>query len=414
MIETQICFDYFGAPPEVDPDKFKASFKNIDFDDVLQYVAFPNVRVRPELPDFIGNSPGVRGKGCCDMMFFFEWLREKNVKRILKVIVNDLDEPAHSDEAIEKALSGFEVEILDWQKVDLCPETMYRSSKKLKEVHLRWSGNNTVLRAWSELDGLRRLGDLTKVYLYVKQVHSTMIPYAPSSGFTDSGPPTQELETSIRTTENIDEFRKRLTSKVSTVDQPRQSSSPGEESQMPPITLEVLRNEKGIWNERHLTTNLTSLPTESKQEPTLQPHKWLDCMDKSADMIQGVWAWAKEQKLQQQDDLQNPVEVALIDDGVDFLHSTLSGKISSGKSFDYKSFDYGDKGENRVRPHWISERGHGTGMASLITRVCPMAQMYVIKLETHSDHRDQKAKIMARSAAKVNLQLHNRSFRVFS
>lgn len=110
------------------------------------------------------------------MIFFFDWLREKGVKRILKVIVDDLEGPAHSDEAIEKVLHGFDVEILDWRKVDLCPELICKASRKMKEVYLRWSGNNAVLRAWSEPDGLKKLEDLTKIHLYIKQVSSTISP----------------------------------------------------------------------------------------------------------------------------------------------------------------------------------------------------------------------------------------------
>lgn len=43
------------------------------------------------------------------MVVFFDWLRkeERGVKRIIKVIVDDLEEPSHTDEAIEKALAGF-------------------------------------------------------------------------------------------------------------------------------------------------------------------------------------------------------------------------------------------------------------------------------------------------------------------
>lgn len=153
--------------------------------------------------------------------------------------------------------------------------------------------------------------------------------------------------------------------------------------------------------------NPTSSPRESKQEPALLPHRWLDCMDKSADMIQNVWAWAIDQKMLQQSDLQDPVEVALIDDGVDFHHPRLRGKNLNGRTF-----DYGRKRESEIRHHWFSTGGHGTVMASMISRVCPMARMYVIRLETHIDHKGKKARIGARSAAEVNLSspyqsLHN-------
>lgn len=190
LLEIQICFDYSEAAPSIITEHFEASFRKVKFEDTLKYVAFPKIQVhpRPVLPgpvlsDSTENLREVTGKGLFDMMFFFDWLRRKKVKRILKVTVDDLAEPAHSDEAIENALRGFEVEILDWRKVDLCPETIYRSSPNLKEVYLRWSGNNVVLRAWSELDGLKKLNDLTHVYLHEKQVRSTITPPPPPQIF---------------------------------------------------------------------------------------------------------------------------------------------------------------------------------------------------------------------------------------
>lgn len=174
LLDIQICFDYFesGAPAQIDAQDFKESFENVVFDEVLEYVAFPSVTVlpQPRLSESPANSMKL-GRGRTDMLFFFQWLREKkSVKRILKVIVDDEREPAHSDEAIEKALKGFGVEILDWRKVDLCPQTICAVSDKLREVYLRWSGNNTVLRAWSEPDGLKKLEDLSTVHLDVRQV----------------------------------------------------------------------------------------------------------------------------------------------------------------------------------------------------------------------------------------------------
>ncbi|KAF7952194.1 uncharacterized protein EAE97_001691 [Botrytis byssoidea] len=332
-----ICFDYLGAPLKIDPEEFIESFEHVKLDTVLQYVAFPNIRVHPA-PDYpyALDKSTEDGNGRCDMMLFFQWLKDKGVKRILKVIVDDSNTPAHSDEAIEKALQGFDVEILDWRKVDLCPETIWTSNRKLRKVHLQWSGNNAVLRGWSEPEGLRRLEDLTKVYLHVKQ----------------------PVPLSIR---------------------PR---------------IIVKRSDEDGQNRRLLT--MTFAASEMKQEHILQPHRWLNCMDEFKDVFQNVWSWSMKQKLQQQEALMQPVEIALIDDGVDVLQSRLRGKISDGKSF-----DYGDKGANRIRSHWISERGHGTVMAKNIVRICPMAKIYVIKLETHFDHKEQKARIGTRSAAEA-------------
>lgn len=135
---------------------------------MLKYVAFPPVKVRNWSKNPFSKNDR---RGRSDILFFFKWLREvKKVQRILKVIVDDSTNPPHSDEAIEMALKGFGVESLDWSKPDLDPETIYNSSSDLTEITLFWSGNNAVLRAWGEPEGLRRLPKLQTAFLTVNQV----------------------------------------------------------------------------------------------------------------------------------------------------------------------------------------------------------------------------------------------------
>lgn len=134
-------------------------------------MAFPSVKVEKWTPDDIQSD----GRGRADMLFFFTWLRRKNVKRILRVIVDDHTDPPHSDEAIKQCLAPFGVEILNWSKSDLDPVTIFDASKELREVHLYWSGNNAVLRGWSEPDGLRRLPNLGVVNLSVNSVRLSNI-----------------------------------------------------------------------------------------------------------------------------------------------------------------------------------------------------------------------------------------------
>jgi hypothetical protein len=110
------------------------------------------------------------GKGRSDMAFLFNFLRNKGVKRVIRVIVDDTLDPAHSDEVIEKSLGGLKVEIWDWKKIDLCTETIVTAAPDVREVCLYWSGNNAVLRGWSEQGGLNLLGKLRKVHLHVEQV----------------------------------------------------------------------------------------------------------------------------------------------------------------------------------------------------------------------------------------------------
>jgi hypothetical protein len=79
--------------------------------------------------------------------------------------VDGLKDPPHSDSAIEDCLRSFEVEILDWRKVDLCLETILTACRNVRQLYLRWSGNRAVLRAWSEPEGLPRLENLAIVHL---------------------------------------------------------------------------------------------------------------------------------------------------------------------------------------------------------------------------------------------------------
>jgi len=170
LADIQISFEYSGLALEADAYSFTQSFNNVTFDNVLKYVAFPAVHVKDwrDKPERL--APLEKARGRFDMLFFFNWLREKRVKRILKVIVEDNEQPPHSDEAIELALQGFDVETLDWSKPDLEPETICNACDKLKDVVLHWSGNNAVLRAWSDPEGLRKLSKLSVINLIVDDV----------------------------------------------------------------------------------------------------------------------------------------------------------------------------------------------------------------------------------------------------
>lgn len=172
----QLYFDYSGLPKEdADPKTFYDNFQMTQFDEVLQYVEFPPVRLkegRKPPGNYYSNrsalcSPGCNGRK--DLLFFFSWLKDKGVKHIIRVIVHDSTD-WHCDEVIEKCLSPFGIDILDWSKPGLDPEILCTAVPHVKEIHLRWGGNNAVLRSWSETEGLRLLKDLRMIYLYHDQV----------------------------------------------------------------------------------------------------------------------------------------------------------------------------------------------------------------------------------------------------
>jgi hypothetical protein len=96
----------------------------------------------------------------------FDWLWEKGVTKIIKVIaednVDDDSSIAHSDEVIEEALRRFDVEVWDWRKMDISIDTIATAAKNVRVVHLYSSGNKAILRGWSDSDGLAVLEKVRK------------------------------------------------------------------------------------------------------------------------------------------------------------------------------------------------------------------------------------------------------------
>jgi len=89
-------------------------------------------------------------------------------------------------------------------------------------------------------------------------------------------------------------------------------------------------------------------------------------------------------------------KVAIIDDGVDAAHGSLSCNIADGKSF--------CKGPRGLySSYYKSTRGHGTIMATLIRKICPQAGLYVAKLD--EKRTDNGLEITPDSARQVLLNL---------
>jgi hypothetical protein len=92
------------------------------------------------------------------IVMFFKWLKsEKKVERIMKVVVKDNHESPCSDEVIEKALSAFGVQYLDWDRTDLRSKTIKDTMENVRELSLYSSGNDAVLRGWADQGGLKQL-----------------------------------------------------------------------------------------------------------------------------------------------------------------------------------------------------------------------------------------------------------------
>ncbi|KAF4633297.1 hypothetical protein G7Y89_g4816 [Cudoniella acicularis] len=309
--ENQIYFGLYEPPSlKISEERIEEGLVHLKFEDVLQYVALPSMQLekKSSTSKLLRKLPNPDGKGRSDMVFLFNFLRNKRVKRVIRVIVDDTMEPAHSDEAIEKALGGLKVEIWDWRKIDLCTKTIVTAAPD------------------AEVGGLKMLTKLEKVYLHFEQ----------------------GLETSKRTRNNIRDFQRRL------------------KLLRPEVEVEVVG--------------------ENRPEKSELSGEMLTCMNEFADFIQNV-----ESPLP----LQEPVTIALIDDGVDINEQSLHSKIIGGRSFCQR-----DRFQNLSKPYYVTSGGHGTVMASLICRVCPNAQLFVVKLDNYVGE-SSKRRITAKSAAKA-------------
>jgi hypothetical protein len=339
-----LCFDHPDSPTNIDKEYFLQSYDFMKFK--LLTASDRQSKLTRSLP-----QKSKTGRGRSDLTFFFDWLRGRSVTDILKVAVDDTDDP-HSDLAIEECLTRFNVETLDWRRIDLCPETLLSACPDVRELHLRWSGNRAVLRAWGEPEGLPRLQRLQNVHLAWNAERA--------------------LESAERIGLYIRDFQQRLDRSLGNVD----AEPTAVDAAKPKRKILVYAREINVPDSERLVQGGAGVKTNGSlaSERNLQSHRWLDCMDRFADEIQNITVPPTENDL-----LKNDIKVALIDDGVDLYAETLRGKVRGGESF-----DRGGLRENGPSPYYTSATGHGTVMADMICRVCPVAKLYVYKLETHA------------------------------
>jgi hypothetical protein len=137
--------------------------KYMSFDTYLQYVFVPRLRVvgvaNPDLEseDWWGSLSRK------DYVYIFRWLKDvMKVERILSIAIEDDPTNFHSDEAIEEALKGFEIEVWNWVKPDMCIDTIYAAAENVMNLTLHWSGNRTILKSWAAMDGLAKLQNVSE------------------------------------------------------------------------------------------------------------------------------------------------------------------------------------------------------------------------------------------------------------
>ncbi|KAK5996565.1 hypothetical protein PT974_01902 [Cladobotryum mycophilum] len=275
----------FSPPTKIGERDFHQLFSHLQFNPIPQYAAFPLIK------------------------------RDKN---------DDVPDVLHQGRT--------KVEVLDWRRLDLDPVTLTRIGAHLRQVHLQWSRRNSVLRAWSEKEGLATIPTLEEIYL--TQVELTTPEVYPHK----QGP-----ESKSRLHDNIESFEARLEASWPKGGPKPNAQTPAEETRSSP---------------RH--------------DPFVYTDRWMQCMDRFVSHFRQIEA------LRDKSPSPGPVKVALIDDGTDITHSDLAGIKFFGKSFHH----YIEGSAKRVSPYWSSSSGHGTLMARLMKRICPSAIIHVIKLHT--------------------------------
>ena len=116
-------------------------------------------------------------------------------------------------------------------------------------------------------------------------------------------------------------------------------------------------------------------------------NQWLDCVSRFAKLLENVPT----------SQTGRPVKIAIIDDGVDASMMSLDGKIATGKSFS----PYANS-TDLISPYFVSSSNHGTCMAMLITRLCPMVQLYVARLDQRRSSGTNSLHMTPKSAAEVS------------
>ncbi|KFA49810.1 hypothetical protein S40293_10016 [Stachybotrys chartarum IBT 40293] len=131
-----------------------------------------------------------------------------------------------------------------------------------------------------------------------------------------------------------------------------------------PEGLPRLKNLKRIELTAHeeqsvdLSTGILTKGSGTPAEAEIQ--RWFRCMNSFVECLHRF----RLRILNKTRELEKLVKVALVDDGVDFLDPRVRGHIFSGTN------------------SYETDTGHGTQMAALILRMCPMVEVYGFKANT--------------------------------
>jgi hypothetical protein len=165
--ERNIEFDMSGEKRSINDEYLeRLEAHEIKYETVLRYLHLPLVSSRrkpssssqdppPGIPDQTGYSDAYAS--------VFKWLKDKDVRKIFRVRVDDIGQKPHGDSIIQSALTGIEIDRLDWRKMDIGSDTIVKAAPAIKALNLYWSGSNAVLQGWACEEGLCQLVNVSEV-----------------------------------------------------------------------------------------------------------------------------------------------------------------------------------------------------------------------------------------------------------
>ncbi|PMD38046.1 subtilisin-like protein [Hyaloscypha variabilis F] len=298
--------------------QFESSIRYVDFPD-LSEIGVERKHAKPE------NSPR------SDVMDVLDWLSDKGVKEIIELRVPDSWDEPHSEEIIEKAIKDFNIEVLDWRRIDLSIRSVKKGAgSSVTDLHLYSSGNWTALEHWTGQNGVVQLESLKKLYVTIVK-----------DNISEDRVLEQEEELTSRLN-NISQNQAKWTFEV----------SPNNWRAARPVRESVMHG--GV--------------TESTPELIFRLNDFLRTY--------------KSFQAQQDRNQFRRIKVAIIDNGVD-ESAFKSEQIAKGRSFVRREHTMGliDKKKiMRESPWWLSIDAHGTQMAQFICAVDPCCELYIAKV----------------------------------
>lgn len=143
------------------PRRDYSPFECLEFEKTLQSVEFPSLEERHAEAEIFGRTIARN-----EVARVLGWLRkEKSVEKIITLNVRDSIYHPHSEEIIEQALSHFDIERLNWRRLDLSVDSISCAAPNVRELHLYSSGSQAALRHWIGNDGVRKLKKVGRFFI---------------------------------------------------------------------------------------------------------------------------------------------------------------------------------------------------------------------------------------------------------